>query len=238
MLPEARAVSVERDGRSSSPDGQRHEAGFFVARLDGAAAADYRLRDRDRRRHRPARRSLSLRLLSSTARTSAACARSAATTVCRACSARTARSSMACRASASRCGRRTRAGSAWSAISTAGTAAAIRCACATTAASGSCSSPASTPASATSSRSRAPTARSPLKADPLAFAAEQPPATASVLHGLPESDAGATKPGWRARGAGDPRKRRCRSTSAISARGRACRRRATAISPIASWPSG
>jgi 1,4-alpha-glucan branching enzyme len=70
----------------------------------------------------------------------------------------------------------------------------------------------------------------PLKADPVAFRAEHPPQNASIVHGL-------CRHGWSAR-----RRRRwmrrSRSTSAISAPGRACPRRATATSPIPSWPSG
>ena len=52
------------------------------------------------------------------------------------------------------------------------------------------------------------------------------------------NSSGATRPGWRAAAPVIRARRRCRSTSAISAPGRASPARATAISPIASWPSG
>ena len=102
------------------------------------------------------------------------------------------------RASASPSGRRTPARSASSATSTTGTAAAIRCGCATSAASGSCSFPSVRAGAALQVRDRAaPTARLlPLKADPVAFAAEHPPATAS-RRARPAADPnGPTATGW------------------------------------------
>ena len=77
----------------------------------------------------------------------------------------------------------------------------------------------------------------PQRADPIAFATEQPPATASVLHGL-ATVSGETAPGWPTAARSTRARRRYRSTNAISAPGRECPRRTTAISPIANWRSG
>ena len=83
-------------------------------------------------------------------------------------------------------GRPTPRGSASSAISTSGTAAAIPCASASRPASGSSSSPAWPRARSTSSScSAADGGLLPLKADPFGFAHELPPATGSRVHGLP-----------------------------------------------------
>ena len=81
----------------------------------------------------------------------------------------------------SRSGRRTRAGSGSSATSTTGTAARTRCGRWAAPGSGSCSSPALAPGPGTSTRSAAPDGRWRTKADPMAAAAEAPPATASVV---------------------------------------------------------
>ena len=81
----------------------------------------------------------------------------------------------------SRSGRPMPGASRWSAPSTTGTAAATRCATASTPASGRSSFPISARASPTNTRSSAPNGvRLPLKADPFAFRSELRPATASV----------------------------------------------------------
>ena len=70
-----------------------------------------------------------------------------------------------------------------SATSTAGTAASTRCACATMPACGSCSFPQLPPGLRYKFEMAGPDGRLlPQKADPVAFASERPPATASVLH--------------------------------------------------------
>ena len=81
----------------------------------------------------------------------------------------------------------------------------------------------------TSSRSRARSGELlPLKADPLAFAAEHPPRTGSVVAGLGEPRL--VRPGLdgRARGRATRARRRSRSTSATSAPGCGCPSTATA----------
>ena len=134
------------------------------------------------------------------------------------------------RASASPSGRPTPAASASSATSTAGTAAATRCACATSAASGSCSSPAWLRRRATSSRSgrrrraAAPEGGSRRLRGRASARHRLGRCTASPATEWRDADwmAGARAPEIRAR-------RPCPSTSAISARGRGCPRKATAI---------
>ena len=127
------------------------------------------------------------------------------------------------------------AGLAWSATSTAGTAAATRCASASNAACGSCSCRGSRAGEVYKFEIKGPHGELlPLKADPLAFAAEHPPRTASVVHGPRRARLVATGVDGRARGGATRATRRSRSTSAISAPGCACPRTATATSPTTS----
>ena len=108
------------------------------------------------------------------------------------------RRSTASTASPSRCGRRTRRGSASSANSTSGTAAATRCGSASRSASGRSSFPASPTAPTTSSSCSAPDGRlQPLKADPVGFRHERPPATASRVAGLVRARMARRATGWR-----------------------------------------
>ena len=88
----------------------------------------------------------------------------------------------ACAACCSPCGRPMPSASAWSAISTAGTAAVIRCGCAAAAACGNCSSPTSVPGRSTSSRSATVTpARSCSNPIPTASSSSCGPARPSIV---------------------------------------------------------
>ena len=113
-----------------------------------------------------------------------------------------------------------RSASAWSATSTTGTAAATRCASASRPASGRSSSPASAAARVykyelARRRRRAAAA----EGRPRRLRAEQPPATASVVAGLPRHDWDDADWMAGARGAPGARARRSRSTRCISAPG-------------------
>ena len=211
MLPEARASRSCRRGRRRRARrwSSVTRPGFFVARLDGAARPDLPparsrpaaapvLRDDPYRFGAgPRRRRISARIRDVGGDAAVSHARRAAAR----------RSTGVDGLRASRSGRRTRGGSASSATSTTGTAAATRCACATTAASGSCSSPASTPGARYKYEIKGADGELlPLKADPVAFAAEQPPATASVAARRCREFAWRDDAWMARRGAGDPRK--------------------------------
>ena len=192
------------------------------ASLDGAELPlRYQLEvDYARRRHVHASttRTASCRRSASSTCTSSA---RAATRSSRRSSARTARARGRAPAPRSRSGRRTRAPSRWSATSTPGTAGCTRCARSARRASGSCSCPGvGDGRPATSTRSSRRTASSGLKADPVAFAAELPPKTASVVYAL-ELRVGRRATGWRERAtsATQLQRARCRSTRSTSARG-------------------
>ena len=101
-------------------------------------------------------------------------------------SARTWSSTATSRAAALSSGHLTPTMSASLATSTSGTAGAIRCACGTRPASGNVRSRAAAGAAVQIRNARSFRRLLPLKADPVAFRAEHPPATASVLHGRPE----------------------------------------------------
>ena len=114
------------------------------------------------------------------------------------------------------------------------------CACATSAASGSFSFPISRRASATSSRSRA--RRQPARPEGRPRRLRGGAAARDRLGrctASPELRLAATRNGSPARdGAGSAQGADVDLRDAISARGRGCPRKATAISPIANWPTG
>ena len=115
----------------------------------------------------------------------------------------------------SSCWRRMRGASAWSAISISGTRGGIRCACAASAI-GSCSFRTRKAGDHYKFDMIGPHGQHlPLKSDPLAFAAEVRPKTASIV--LDETTLPQPAPG--ARRASTRAARRCRSTRFISARG-------------------
>ncbi len=74
----------------------------------------------------------------------------------------------------------------------------------------------------------------PLRVDPIGFYAEQRPRNASIVVGCATVSCGATVPGWPAAAPNSTAMRRSRFTKCTSVRGRACRKRETAFSPIAS----
>ncbi len=223
-------------GERTVPFEKRHADGFFVARVEGEGRPLYEI-EIEAWDGSPAAASTptaSARPSSNT--TSPACARSAPTSST-ASSAPRPGASTGSTGSASPSGRRTPRRSASSATSTIGTAAATRCGLWQDGGVWELFVPGLQPGGRYKFEITGPDgALVPLKADPVAFAAEHPPATGSILHGLGRS-IGATTAGW---AAAAPRIRatpRSRSTRSISARGCGCRRRATATSPTRNWAS-
>ena len=196
-----------------------HPGGVFEGVVEGAELPlAYRARGRLRRvraRSRSTTRTASCRRSASSTCTSSA---RAATRSCGRSSARTCARSTASAAPRSRSGRRPPARSPSSATSTSGTAACTRCARSAPPACGSCSCPASSAGARYKYEILAPDGEIRLKADPLAFATEVPPKTASVVH---ELDVRVDRRGVarRARASAGRSRARCRSTRSTSARG-------------------
>ena len=191
--PDAKAVHVRTAaGRIAelSPTGTE---GALRGRREGREAAlRLRARGRVRARHVHGRRPVPLPADARRARP-APRRRGPPRGALRARSARTCASTRACAGRPSRCGRRARAPSPWSATSTPGTGACTRCARSARAASGSSSCPGVGPGARYKYEILTQAGEIRLKADPLAFATEVPPQTASVV--FETSTSGTTRRG-------------------------------------------
>ena len=217
--PAAASVkAVTADGETAELE-QVHPGGIFEGVVDGAElAAELQARGRLRRRRNDHdRRPVSLPAHRRRARPAPRRRGPPRGAVDQARRARRRRST-ACAGPRSPSGRRRAARCRWSATSTSGTAACTRCARSARRASGSSSCPASRPAPHYKYEILAPDGEIRLKADPVAFATEVPPKTASVVH---ESTHEWADEEWLADRAGSRSRSRarCRSTRSTSARG-------------------